>query len=70
VALEQLDDDGMDISRPWETIRECIKASAAEGLGHYVLKQHKPWFDDKCSKLLDQMKQENCDAESKSNKWR
>jgi hypothetical protein len=34
------------INRAWETIR-----------GHYELKKHKPWFDEECSKLLDQRKQ-------------
>jgi hypothetical protein len=28
-----------------------------ENLGYYELKQQKPWFDERCSKLLDQMKQ-------------
>jgi len=34
-----------------------MKASAMQNLGYYELKQHKPWFDDECSKLLDQRKQ-------------
>jgi hypothetical protein len=25
--------------------------------GYYELKKHKPWFDERCSKLLDQRKQ-------------
>jgi hypothetical protein len=29
----------------------------ADNLGYYELKKHKPWFDDGCSKLLDQRKQ-------------
>jgi len=33
---------------------------AAENLGYYSLKQHKPWFDEVCSKLLDQRKRLNC----------
>jgi hypothetical protein len=28
-----------------------------ESLGYYELKQRKPWFDEGCSKLLDQRKQ-------------
>jgi hypothetical protein len=28
-----------------------------ESLGYYELKQHKPWFDEGCSVLLDQRKQ-------------
>jgi hypothetical protein len=31
--------------------------SAKESLGYYELKKHKPWFDEGCSKLLDQKKQ-------------
>jgi len=34
-----------------------MKASAKERLGYYELKQHKPWLDEECSKLLDQRKQ-------------
>jgi hypothetical protein len=33
-----------------------MKASATESLGYYELKQHKSWFDEECSKLLDQSK--------------
>jgi hypothetical protein len=47
----------MDINRAWETIRENIKISVKECLGHYELKKHKPWFDDGCSELLDQRKE-------------
>jgi hypothetical protein len=47
----------VEINTIWETIRENIKISAKEGLGYYVLKKHKPWFDEVCSKLLDQRKQ-------------
>jgi hypothetical protein len=70
VALENLnddddDDDGgggggggdVDISRAWESIRENMKASATDSLGFYELKEHKPWFDEGHSKLLDQRKQ-------------
>jgi hypothetical protein len=31
--------------------------SAKESLGLHELKQHKPWFDDECSRFLDQRKQ-------------
>jgi hypothetical protein len=44
----------VDIKRAWETIRENIKISAKVSLGYYELKKHKPWFDEGCSKLLDQ----------------
>jgi len=30
---------------------------STENLGYYELKQHKPWFDEERSKLLDQWKQ-------------
>jgi predicted metallo-beta-lactamase superfamily hydrolase len=53
--LENLDcgGDDVDIRRAWERIRENMKPSNTESLGHYELKQHKPWFDEECSKLLD-----------------
>jgi hypothetical protein len=41
----------------WEMIKENIQISARESLGQYELKKHKPWFDEGCSKLLDQMQQ-------------
>jgi hypothetical protein len=37
--------------------RENIKISAQESLGYCESNHHKPWFDDKCSKLFDQRKQ-------------
>jgi hypothetical protein len=46
-----------DINRAWENIKESIKISAKESLWLYERKQHKPWFDEKCSKFLDQRKQ-------------
>jgi hypothetical protein len=45
---------GGDINSVWETIIQNIKVSAKESLGYYELKEHKPWFDEGCSKLLDQ----------------
>jgi hypothetical protein len=56
VALENFDDN-VDMNRAWENIRENIKISAKESLGHYDLQQHKLWFDDECSKLIDRGKQ-------------
>jgi hypothetical protein len=32
--------------------------SAKESLRYYELKKHKPWFDEGCSKLSDQRKQD------------
>jgi hypothetical protein len=55
-ALENLDTE-VDINRAWETIRENIKFSAKDIQGYYELKKHKPWFDEGCSKFLDQRKQ-------------
>jgi len=39
-----------------------MKASDTENLGNYELKQHKPWFVEGCSKLLDKRKQLNCNG--------
>jgi hypothetical protein len=55
-ALENLN-ISEDINRAWENIKEDIKISAKESLGLYERKQHKPWFDEECSKFLDQRKQ-------------
>jgi hypothetical protein len=38
-------------------IRENITFAAKESLGYYEMKKYKPWFDERCSKLLDQRKQ-------------
>jgi hypothetical protein len=50
-------DDNVDMKRAWIHVRENIKTSAKESLGHYQLQQHKPWFDDESSKLMDRRKQ-------------
>jgi hypothetical protein len=55
-ALENVSEDE-DIYRAWDNIKENIKTSATEGLGIHEMKQHKPWFDDKCLVILDQRKQ-------------
>jgi hypothetical protein len=34
-----------------------IAVSNKESLGHYALRKHKPWFDEGCSKLVDQREQ-------------
>jgi hypothetical protein len=49
--------DNVDMNTAWENIRENIKTSAQGSLGHYELQQHKPWFDDECSKLIDRRRQ-------------
>jgi hypothetical protein len=56
-ALEKLLDTEVDINRASETNREIIKIFDKESLGHYEFKKHKPWFNEGCSKLLDQRKQ-------------
>jgi hypothetical protein len=45
------------ISSACEMIRESIKIAAKESLSYCELKKHKPWFDQACSKLVDQRKQ-------------
>jgi hypothetical protein len=55
-ALESCDDN-VDMNTAWENIRENIKTSAKQSQGNYELQQHKPWFDDECSKLIDIRKQ-------------
>jgi hypothetical protein len=55
-ALEDLDTQ-VEINSVWETIRENIQISAKESLGYFEFKKHKPWFDEGCTKLLDQRKQ-------------
>jgi hypothetical protein len=56
VALENLN-VSEDINRALENIKESIKILAKESLGLYERKQHKPWFDEECSKFLDQRKE-------------
>jgi hypothetical protein len=46
-----------DINKAWENIKVSIKISAKDSLGLYERKQHKPSFDEECSKFLDQRKQ-------------
>jgi len=46
-ALESLS-DCEDIKRTWENIKENIKTSVKKNLGLYELKQHQPWFGEKC----------------------
>jgi hypothetical protein len=55
-ALESLD-QSFDINNALESIRENSKTSAKENLGYQKLKHNKPWFDNECSKLIDQLKQ-------------
>jgi hypothetical protein len=57
-ALEDLDTE-VEINSAWETTAENIKISAQESLGYFELKNHKPWFNKGCSKLLDQRHKPN-----------
>ena len=49
--------NGEEINRFWRNLKENIKTSDKESQALYKLKQHKPWFDEKCSQFLDQRKQ-------------
>jgi hypothetical protein len=55
-ALEDLDAEGK-INIAWEIIRDNIEISSKKSLGCFELKKHRPWFNEGCSKLLDQRKQ-------------
>jgi hypothetical protein len=50
-------DGTVDMNTASENIIENIKTSAKESLSNYELQQHKPWFDDECSKFIDREKQ-------------
>ena len=54
-ALQNLN-DGEDVNRTWENIKENIQTSAKESLGLDAFKQNKPWFDEECLGFLDQRK--------------
>jgi hypothetical protein len=55
-TLQSLD-EGCDINNASESIRENIKTSTKENVVYQKLKHNKPWFDDECSKLIDQWKE-------------
>jgi len=46
----------LDINRAWKIIKEIIKTLPKENLGQHELKQHNPWFDEECSRFLEQRK--------------
>jgi hypothetical protein len=52
-TLENLD-ESFDINNVCESVRENIKTSVKDNLGYQKLKHNKLWFDDGCSKLIDQ----------------
>jgi hypothetical protein len=55
-SLEDLNTEG-GINSAWEIIIENIKMSAKESLGYCEMKKDNPWFEEGCSKFLDQRKQ-------------
>jgi hypothetical protein len=56
-ANSEILDESSDINNALESFRENTKTSAKDNLGYQKLKRNKPWFDDECSKLIDQRKQ-------------
>jgi hypothetical protein len=56
VTSEKLD-ESLDINSASENVTENIKTSAKDNQGYHRLKHNKPWFDNDCSKLIDQRKQ-------------
>jgi hypothetical protein len=56
VEILEKTDESLDINSAWENIRENIKTSAKNNLGYHKIKHNKPWFDDECSKLINQRK--------------
>jgi restriction endonuclease S subunit len=54
--LEDLDAE-VEINSAWEMIRENNNISAKDSLGYFELKKHKTWFNEGCSRLLDQRKE-------------
>jgi hypothetical protein len=56
-ATLEILDESFDINNAWESIGENIKTSAKGNLRYHRLKHNKPWFDDVCSKFIDQRRQ-------------
>jgi hypothetical protein len=54
-SLEDLDTE-VEINSASEMIPENRNISAKESLGYYELRKHKTWFDEECSKLVNQRK--------------
>jgi hypothetical protein len=54
--LDNLEDNG-DINRARDAIRENIKISVKDCIGHCEAKRHIPWFDEECSELVNRRKQ-------------
>jgi hypothetical protein len=45
------------IDSAWGTVAENKKISTKVSLAYCELRKYRPWFDEGCSKLLDQRKQ-------------
>jgi len=60
-ALEDLN-DGKNINRTRENIKENMKSSAKESLDLYELKEHKSWFDEACSRFFDKVSRLTCNG--------
>ena len=56
--LSKTQDTGVDINRACKTVRENINISDEKSLFYYEFEKHKPRFDEGCSKLLTQRKQD------------
>jgi hypothetical protein len=50
-------DAEVKINSACEIIRETVNISAKESVSYFELKKHKPWFEERCSKLVDERKQ-------------
>jgi len=44
----------------WKVLDSTIKSSVTLSIVYYLLKQHKPVFDEQYSELVDQREKENC----------
>jgi len=44
----------VDTNRAEEYNIENIENSVTYSLGYYELEQHKPWYDEECSRLLSE----------------
>jgi len=55
-AVLENKNDGEDVNKTWENIKENIQTSAKESLGLQELKQNKLWFDEECLGFLDRRK--------------
>jgi hypothetical protein len=56
-ATLEILNESFNINNAWESITENIKTSVKDNLGYHRFRHNKPWFDDECSKLIDQRKQ-------------